>query len=113
MPRRRRRKKKSRYADAKTENGLEEQRVAAYRAIRALYCETSPLWRVCARGFCRRNCACGGNRNACLKRAWPLMPEQMQKEVCALVEQGGPRRLRPATHRESIMRGRGPLEFVR
>jgi hypothetical protein len=48
MPNRRANKKKSRYADAKTENGLEVQRAAAYRAVQALYCESVPLWRTCA-----------------------------------------------------------------
>jgi hypothetical protein len=110
---RRRRKKTSRYADAGTENGREEQRAAAYRAIRALYCESVPLWRACARGFCRRNHACGGDSDACLKRAWPLMPVSAQNEACALVARGGPRGLRPATHRESVMRVHPPGNFVR
>jgi hypothetical protein len=48
MPNRRANKKKSRYADAKTENGLEVQRAAACRAVQALYCESVPLWRTCA-----------------------------------------------------------------
>lgn len=113
MPNRRRRKKKARYADAKTEYGQELQRAAAHNAIRALYRESLPLWPTCARGFCRRNHACGGEADACLKRAWPLMPVHAQQDAHALVERGGPRRLRPATHRESVMRGRAPSEFVR
>ena len=112
MPHRGRRKKKIPYADAGTENGRDEQRVAAYRAIRALYCESLPLWSTCSRGFCRRNHACGGDRDACLARAWPLMPH-LQQQTRALVERGGPRRLRPATHRESIMRGHPASDFVR
>jgi hypothetical protein len=112
MPVRRRRKKKTRYDDAGTEFGREEQRVAAYRAIRALYCESLPLWRACARGFCRRNRVCGGDREACLTRGWPLLPPHIQNEARALVEHGGPRRLRPATDRESVMRGDPPTEFV-
>ena len=113
MPRRRRRKRKSRYADAKTENGLQVQRAAAYVAIRALYCESVPLWRACTRGFCRRNQACSGNSNTCLERAWPLLPPHVQNEASALVERGGPHGLRPATHREAVMRGHEPSEFVR
>jgi hypothetical protein len=112
MPHRRRRKKKIRYADAGTENGREEQRVAAYCAIRALYRESLPLWPTCARGFCRRNQACGGDRDACLTRAWPLMPH-VQKEARALVQRGGPCGLRPATHREQVMRGHPASDFVR
>lgn len=111
MPHRRHRKKKIRYEDAGTEYGREEQRVAAYRAIRALYRESMPLWPTCARGFCRRNQACGGDRDACLTRAWPLMP-QVQQHVTALVRGGGPRRLPPATHREEVMRGSSASEFV-
>jgi hypothetical protein len=113
MPNRRRGKNKSRYADAGTENGREEQRVAAYWAIRALYRESLPLWPTCGRGFCRRNHACGGEADACLNRAWPLMPPDVQKEIRAMVERGGPRRLPPATHREAVMRSHGPSEFVR
>jgi len=113
MPRHRHRKKKVRYEDAGTETGMVAQRTAAYRAIRALYSESLPLWPTCARGFCRRNQACGGDSNACLTRAWPLTPPQVQKETRALVEDGGPRGLRPATHREAVMRGHAPPEFVR
>jgi hypothetical protein len=112
MPHRRRHKKKIRYEDAGTENGRIEQRVAAYHAVRALYCESMPLWPTCARGFCRRNHACHGNRDACLTRAWPLMPH-LQQQVTALVRGGGPRRLRPATHREEVMRGDPASDFVR
>jgi hypothetical protein len=111
--RRRRRRKPSRYADAKTEYGLEVQRAAAYHAVRALYRESLPLWRVCARGFCRRNQACGGDRDACLSRAWPRLPPHVQQEARVLVEHGGPRRLRPATRKESVMRGHPSSDFVR
>ena len=113
MPHRTRRKKKIRYDDAGTENGREEQRVAAYRAIRALYCESLPLWPTCARGFCRRNQACGRDRDACLKHAWPLAPPHVQQQARALVERGGPRRLRAATHKEAVMRGHPASDFVR
>jgi hypothetical protein len=112
MPNRRRRKNKPRYADAKTEYGLELQRAAAYRAIRALYRESLPLWPTCGRGFCRRNHTCGGEADACLSRAWPLTPPHVQKEARAMVERGGPRRLPPATHKESVMRSHGSSEFV-
>ena len=113
MPMRRGRKKKIRYDDAGTENGREEQRAAAYRAVRALYRESLPLWPACPRGFCRRNQACAGEAEACLKRAWPLTPPHVRNETHALVGRGGPRRLRPATHREAVMRSLEPSEFVR
>jgi hypothetical protein len=112
MPHRRRKKKRSRYIDASTEEGRKAQAEAAFAAIRALYCESLPLWRTCARGFCRRHHACGGDNRACLKRTWPLMPEAVQTQAYELVRRGGPRRLRAATHREWILRGYPPSNFT-
>lgn len=112
MPNRRRRKKRSRYVDAPTEAGQNAQREAAFAAIRALYCESLPLWRTCARGHCRRHRTCGGDGAACLTRGWPLMPPHVQQEAYALVRRGGPRRLRPATHREWALRSFPPSNFV-
>ena len=74
MPHRRRRKNKSRFADAPTEEGQRAQREAAFAAIRALYVESLPLWRVCGRAYCRRHHICGGDSRACIERGWPLMP---------------------------------------
>jgi hypothetical protein len=112
MPKRRRRKKKSRYADAPTEAGQKAQREAAFVAIRKLYCESLPLWRSCARGYCRRHHACGGDERPCLKRTWPLMPPHVQDEAYTLVRHGGPRRLPAATNKEWILRGYPPSNFV-
>jgi hypothetical protein len=112
MPQRRRRKKKSRYADATTDAGVKAQREAAFVAIRALYCESLPLWRTCARGYCRRHHACGGDGPACLKRTWPLMPKHVQEQAYTLDMRGGPRRLRSATHKEWLLRGYPPTNFV-
>jgi len=42
-----------------------------------------------------------------------LTPPHVRNETHALVGRGGPRRLRPATHREAVMRGLEPSEFVR
>ena len=112
MPKRRRGKKKRRYADAPTEAGQEVQRQAAFAAIRALYCEALPLWRSCARGSCRRHQTCGGEGRACLARAWPLMPPQVQNEAWALVRGGGRRGIPPATQMEAELRRFPPSNFV-
>jgi hypothetical protein len=112
MPNRRRKKKQSRYADAHTEEGRHKQKEAAFAAIRALYCESLPLWRTCARGCCRRHQTCCGDGRACLQRTWPLMPPHVQEEAYALVRRGGPRRRRSATHSEWVLRGYPPTNFV-
>jgi hypothetical protein len=112
MPRHRGRKKQSRYADATTETGRKAQGEAAFAAIRALYCEALPLWLSCSRGQCRRHQACSGDGHTCLKRAWPLMPRDVQDKTFALVQRGGSRRLRPATRRESELRTFSPTNFV-
>ena len=113
MPHHRRRKKKSRYADAPTEEGQRAQGEAAFEAIRALYVESLPLWRVCGRGSCRRHhTCCGGDGRACLQQGWPLMPKHVQEEAFALVMRGGPRGLRAATRKEWALRSYPSSNFV-
>ena len=112
MRHRRQRNKKSRYADAPTEEGQQAQREAAFAAIRALYVESLPLWRVCGRGYCRRHHQCGGDGRACLARGWKLMPPHVQDEAIALVLNGGPRRLPAATRKETILRRFPPSNFT-
>jgi hypothetical protein len=112
MPHRRRRKKKSRYADARTEEGQQVQREAAFAAIRALYVESLPLWRVCGRAYCRRHHTCRGDGRACLQQGWPLMSKRVQEQAFVLVRRGGPRRLPSATHKEWALRGFPPSNFV-
>jgi hypothetical protein len=110
--RRRRRRRRSRYIDATTEEGQRKQREAAFASIKRLYVESLPLWSVCARGHCRRHHACGGDGPACLERGWPLMPPHVQEEARALVRRGGLRRIRSATHKEWLLRGYPPTNFV-
>jgi hypothetical protein len=110
--RKRTRRGRSRYLDAVTAEGQEAQRLAAFAAIRRLYCESLPLWRTCARGYCRRHHACGGDGAVCLKRTWPLMSPQLQQQAYELVRRGGPRGVHSATRREWILRGYPPSNFV-
>jgi len=91
------------------------QREAAFAAIRRLYCEALPLWRSCARPFCRRHRRCGADDKgcrACLARAWPLLPAAEQNRAHWSVSVGGPRRLPPATHMEWALRRYPPSNFV-
>ena len=88
------------------------QREAAFAAIRRLYGEALPLWRFCARGFCRRHKQCSGETGPCLKRGWPLLPPELQKEAYAQVQAGGPRRLPPVSHTEWELRRYAPSNFV-
>jgi len=49
------------------------QREAAFDAIRRLYGEALPLWRLCQSGYCRRHQVCIGDVRSCLDRNWPHM----------------------------------------
>ena len=111
--RKRTRRRRSRYLDAVTPEAQEEQREAAFAAIRILYCESLPLWRTCPGGHCRRHQRCRGDGAACLRRTWPLMPADVQKQAIDLVLRGGPRGVRAATLRERDLRRYPPSNFVR
>lgn len=80
------------------------QRERAFVAIRKLYCESLPLWRVCQRGVCRRNKCCRGTPEKCLIRGWKLFPIAEQNRAWRAVQHGGPRRVRPATAMEKGLR---------
>ena len=81
-------------------------------AIRLLYAESLPLWRVCPRGYCRRHRCCNGEATACLKRGWPQMPGELQTQAYESVLVGGPRHLLPATQMEWRLRRFPPTNFV-
>ena len=88
-------------------------REIAFAAIQRLYCESLPLWRVCARGYCRRHhCCAGHDKRACLKRGWPLMPKPAQDAAYAVVQHGGPLRRPPGTHAEWSLRQYPASNFV-
>lgn len=95
-------------------NEFEEKRHRnrAFAAIRKLYCDALPLWRVCQRGFCRRNQRCCGDAEACLKRGWPRFPVAVQNRAWREVGRGGPRRLPPATALEKGLRHYPSSNFV-
>ena len=42
------------------------------------YCDAFGLWRQCRAKRCRRDRACRGDRNACLKRAIAVVPHRTQ-----------------------------------
>ncbi len=95
-------------------NEVEEvrQRERAFVTIKKLYCQALPLWRVCGRGFCRRNKRCCGEAEACLKRGWKLFPAAVQERACNEVGRGGPRRVPPQTALEKRLRRYPPSNFV-
>ena len=80
------------------------QRHGARAAIKKLYCESMPLWRVCLRGFCRRNERCGRDPGACLSRGWKLFSATEQERAWLAVQHGGPRHVPPATATEKVLR---------
>jgi hypothetical protein len=88
------------------------QRQGAFAAIKKLYCEALPLWRVCGRGLCRRNQRCCGEAEACLIRCWPRFPVAEQNRAWREVGRGGPRRLPPATAMEKGLRRYPSSNFV-
>jgi hypothetical protein len=42
------------------------------------YCDALALWQICHHKSCHRHRACGGDHNACLKRALDRVPHQRQ-----------------------------------
>ena len=114
MPSLRRRDRGRRRVLKEPPNEFEEvrQRNRAFAAIKKLYCESLPLWRVCARGFCRRNKCCRGNPEKCLYRGWKLFSGAEQNLAWAAVQNGGPRRLTPATAMEKGLRHYPPSNFT-
>ena len=95
-----------------TPDGEAALREEAFAAIRKLYAESLPLWRVCQRGDCRRHQICSGDATKCLPRAWPLLPSGAQERAYDLVQSGGPFRRPPATHTEWSLRHYPPSNFV-
>jgi hypothetical protein len=73
------------------------QRDAAFDAIRRLYGEALPLWRLCQSGYCRRHQVCIGDVRSCLDRNWPHMAPELQTRAHHTVMRGGPRRRRRHT----------------
>ena len=55
------------------------KRFAAEKALQQRrYSDAFELWRVCALKSCRRNAACSGDANYCLKRAITKVPHAAQ-----------------------------------
>jgi hypothetical protein len=42
------------------------------------YCDAFALWRTCRQKECRRQQSCGGDQNACLRRALDHVPRDLQ-----------------------------------
>lgn len=80
------------------------QRNRAFVAIRKLYGESLPLWRVCLRAVCRRNKCCRGDPQKCVIRCWKLFSTAEQDRAWSAVQHGGPRRIPPATAMEKGLR---------
>src|ERR1700692_1788115 len=72
-------------------------REEAFAAIRLIYCEALPLWRLCGRGECRRHRTCAGEKRPCLARGWALMAEDIRDRAYDAVTAGGPQRRPPGT----------------
>ena len=108
MPRKKRARRFRKLSDADDDVLYE----AACAAIRALYCEVLPLWRVCRRGFCRRHQRCIGDPRACLPHNWPRLDANVQRDAHQQVMAGGPRRVPPQSRKEEALRRFPPTNFV-
>lgn len=110
--RRKKRRRRGLFWKRRTPDDETALREAAFAAIRQLYIESLPLWRVCPRGFCRRHHCCLERSRNCLTRGWPLLPPNVQTQALALVMQGGPWQRPPATRAEWELRKFPPSNFV-
>jgi len=81
---------------------------AAHEATWRLYCEVLGFWRRCKVRRCRRHRHCLGEPARCLMQGLPSLPEAQRLAAAKEVIAGGPRRLKPATHLEWVVR-REPL----
>jgi len=62
------------------------RRFAAEKALQQRrYCNAFALWRACGLRSCRRNAACVGDANRCLKRAIKRIPHPEQWRVRQMI----------------------------
>jgi hypothetical protein len=67
------------------------KRFAAEKALQQRrYCDAFELWRACALRSCRRNAACGGDANYCLKRAIERVPHTAQWQARQIILKATP-----------------------
>jgi hypothetical protein len=71
-----------------------KRRFAAEKALRQRrYCDAFALWRACALKACRRNAACRGDANRCLKRALERVPHPEQWQARQMILSATPANL--------------------
>ncbi len=73
-----------------------------------LYCEVFAFWRTCRLKPCKRHRRCCGEPASCLMRGLPAVTQAAREAAQKAVIAGGPRRIKPATHMEYVVR-RQPL----
>ena len=83
----------------------------AHAATWRLYCEVLGFWKSCRSRLCKRHRRCCGEPAACLMRGLVLTPPAARDAAQKAVIAGGPRKLRPATHMEYVVR-RQPLPLL-
>ena len=57
------------------------------------YCDAFALWRTCRQKSCCRQQSCGGDQNACLKRALDRVPRDVQVRARQDILQSTPRNI--------------------
>ena len=80
----------------------------AHAATWRLYCEVFGFWRRCRLKPCRRHRRCAGEPASCLMRGLPSVAAAEREAAQKAVIAGGPRRIKPASHLEYVVR-RQPL----
>lgn len=80
----------------------------AHAATWRLYCEVLRFWRSCRLKRCKRERRCTGEPAPCLMRGLPSVTQAERIAAEKAVIAGGPRRIKPASHMEYVVR-RQPL----
>jgi hypothetical protein len=62
-------------------------------SLQRRYCDAFALWRDCRLPACRRHRCCGGDANACLKRALDRVPHDVQMRARQAIIAALPRNL--------------------
>jgi hypothetical protein len=83
----------------------------AHAATWRLYCEVFAFWRSCRLKPCKRHRRCRGEPASCLMRGLPAVTAAEREAAQKAVIAGGPRRIKPASHIEYVVR-RQPLMLL-
>ena len=96
--------KRGDYAKRRTYQQGKAEIDAAHVETCRLYCDALRFWRRCGKRPCRRHRRCTSDAFGCLGAGHYLVPPSQRARARRQVLDGGPRRIRPATHIEWTVR---------